>query len=98
MIVDIVHTENTEGNGGPQADCGVEQGLMNDDRLLITDGVHTENTEENGGPQADCLGERQLENNKYPQMSQMDTDGGPQADGGGEQQLSKIGQQLKGNY
>ena len=50
--------------------CG-EQGLMNDDRLLITDGVHTENTEENG-----C----------------------PQADDGGEQQLSKIGQQLKGNY
>ena len=48
-----------------------EQGLMNDDRLLITDGVHTENTEENG-----C----------------------PQADDGGEQQLSKIGQQLKGNY
>ena len=74
-----------------------EQGLMNDDRLLITDGVHTENTEENGGPQADGGGERQLEN-KYPQMSQMDTDGGPQADDGGEQQLSKIGQQLKGNY
>ena len=47
---------------------------MNDDRLLITDGVHTENTEGNGGPQADCFGERQLENNKYPQMSQMDTD------------------------
>ena len=70
---------------------------MNDDRLLITDGVHTENTEENGGPQADGGGERQLEN-KYPQMSQMDTDGGPQADDGGEQQLSKIGQQLKGNY
>ena len=46
---------------------------MNDDRLLITDGVHTENTEENGGPQADGGGERQLEN-KYPQMSQMDTD------------------------
>ena len=52
----------------------------------------------NGGPQADGGGERQLENNKYPQMSQMDTDGGPQADDGGEQQLSKIGQQLKGNY
>ena len=72
-----------------------EQGLMNDDRLLITDGVHTENTEENGGPQADFVGEsessefkqnlnggpqadeggeRQLENNKYPLMSQMDTD------------------------
>ena len=28
----------------------------------------------NGGPQADEGGERQLENNKYPQMSQMDTD------------------------
>ena len=52
----------------------------------------------NGGPQADGGGERQLENNKYPQMSQMDTDGCPQADDGGEQQLSKIGQQLKGNY
>ena len=52
---------------GPQADEGGEQ-------VLITDGVHTENTEENGGPQADGGGERQLENNKYPQMSQMDTD------------------------
>ena len=41
---------------------------------MIIDGVHTENTEENGGPQADGGGERQLENNKYPQMSQMDTD------------------------
>ena len=27
------------------------------------------------------------DNEKYPQMSQMDTDGGPQADGGGEQVL-----------
>ena len=43
-------------------------------KFLITDGVHTENTEENGGPQADGGGERQLENNKYPQMSHMDTD------------------------
>ena len=74
MINDFVHTENTEGNGGPQADCLGEQGLMNDDRLLITDGIHTEKTEGNGGPQADGGGERQLENNKYPQMSQMDTD------------------------
>ena len=31
---------------GPQADEGGEQGLMNDDRLLITDGVHTENTDD----------------------------------------------------
>ena len=28
----------------------------------------------NGCPQADDGGEQQLENNKYPQMSQMDTD------------------------
>ena len=47
---------------------------INDERLMINDFVHTENTEENGGPQADGGGERQLENNKYPQMSQMDTD------------------------
>ena len=53
LITDGVHTENTEGNGGPQADDGGEQELINDDRLLITDGVHTENTEGYGGPQAD---------------------------------------------
>ena len=46
MIIDCLHTENTEENGGPQADCLGEQGLMNDDRLLITDGVHTENTDD----------------------------------------------------
>ena len=87
MIIDCLHTENTEGNGGPQADCGVERKLSGINREL-----------KEMGPQADGGGERQLENNKYPQMSQMDTDGGPQADDGGEQQLSKIGQQLKGNY
>ena len=47
-----------ETDGGPQADG--EQGLMNDDRLLITDGVHTENAEGNGGPQADDGEEREL--------------------------------------
>ena len=46
MIIDCLHTENTEENGGPQADFVGEQGLMNDDRLLITDGVHTENTDD----------------------------------------------------
>ena len=86
LIIDTVHTENTEGNGGPQADCLGERESSEFKQNL------------NGGPQADGGGERQLENNKYPQMSQMDTDGGPQADDGGEQQLSKIGQQLKGNY
>ena len=61
-------------NGGPLADDGGEQGLINDGRLMINDFVHTENTDGYGGPQADGGGERQLENNKYLQMSQMDTD------------------------
>ena len=44
-------------------------------------------------PQADCFGEREFRgiNREFKEM-------GPQADGGGELQLSKIGQQLKGNY
>ena len=62
LIIDIVHTENTEGNGGPHADCLGERESSEFKRNL------------NGGPQADGGGERQLENNKYPQMSQMDTD------------------------
>ena len=41
----------------------------------------------NGCPQTDSFGERQLENNKNPQMIQMDTDGCPQADFVGEQVL-----------
>ena len=49
----------------------------------------------NGGPQADGGGERQLEN-KYPQMSQMDTDGGPQADCLGERESSEFKQNLNG--
>ena len=46
-------------DGGPQADDGGEQGLINDGRLMINDVVHTENTEGNGGPQADGGGERE---------------------------------------
>ena len=48
MIVDCWLSSHGKcgGNGGPQADDGGEQGLMNDDRLLITDGVHTENTDD----------------------------------------------------
>ena len=44
-------------DGGPQADFVGEQGLINDERLMINDGVHTENTEGNGCPQADCFWE-----------------------------------------
>ena len=61
-------------HGCPQADCLGEQVLITDERLMINDFVHTENTDGYGGPQADGGGERQLENNKYPQMSQMNTD------------------------
>ena len=36
MITDGVHTENAEGNGGPQADGGGEQVLITDERLMIS--------------------------------------------------------------
>ena len=56
---------------------------IKDERLRGDDFVHTENTERHGCPQADEMGKQQfVENNKNPQMSQMDTDGCPQADGG----------------
>ena len=86
LIVDCLHTDDTDGHGCPQADFVGERESSEFKRNL------------NGGPEADSFGERQLENNKYPQMTQMDTDGGPQADGGGEQQLSSIGQQLKEKF
>ena len=84
----LIHTENTEGHGCLQADDVGEQGLMNDDRLLITDGVHTENTEENGCPQADDGGEQglitdeRLMINDFVHTENTDGYGGPQADGG----------------
>ena len=37
MITDIVHTENTDLHGCPQADGGGEQVLITDERLMITD-------------------------------------------------------------
>ena len=37
LINDGVHTENTEGNGGPQADYVGEQVLITDERLMIND-------------------------------------------------------------
>ena len=48
MIIDIVHTENTEGNGGPQADFVGERESSEFKRNL------------NGCPQADDGGEQQL--------------------------------------
>ena len=50
------------GCGGPQAD-GVRERESSEFKRNL-----------NGGPQADDGEEQQLENNKYPQMSQMDTD------------------------
>ena len=61
MIIDIVHTENTD-------DTDVRK------RTLWERESSEFKRNLNGGPQADGGGERQLENNKYPQMSQMDTD------------------------
>ena len=61
LIIDIVHTENTE-----EAEVR-RRTLWERESSEIKRNL-------NGGPQADGGGERQLENNKYPQMSQMDTD------------------------
>ena len=44
-------------DGGPQADDGGEQVLINDERLMITDFVHTENTDGYGCPQTDEAGD-----------------------------------------
>ena len=33
-------------DGGPQADDGGEQGLINDERLMINDCLHTENADD----------------------------------------------------
>ena len=46
MITDGVHTENADLHGCPQADFVGEQGLINDELLLINDGVHTENADD----------------------------------------------------
>ena len=73
---------------GPQADEGGEQVLITDGvhtdntdetevrrRTMVGERESSEFKRNlNGGPQADDGGEQQLENNKYPQMSQMDTD------------------------
>ncbi|OYP58160.1 hypothetical protein CIL02_14760 [Prevotella sp. P3-122] len=61
LIIDIVHTENTD-------DTEVRR------RTLWERESSEFKRNLNGGPQADGGGEQQLENNKYPQMSQMDTD------------------------
>ena len=62
MIIDCLHTENAD-------DTEVRR------RTVWGNVNHREFKRNlNGGPQADGGGERQLENNKYPQMSQMDTD------------------------
>ena len=64
MIVDYWYCSHGKygWHGGPLADCLGERESSEFKRNL------------NGCPQADGGGERQLENNKYPQMSQMDTD------------------------
>ena len=62
LIVDYWYCSHGKygGCGGPQADFGERESSEFKRNLNV-------------GPQADGGGERQLEN-KYPQMSQMDTD------------------------
>ena len=53
--------ENTEGNGGPQADFVGKRELSRIDREL-----------KEMGPQADCFGERQLENENGPRRTRRE--------------------------
>ena len=88
MIIDCLHTENTEGYGCPQADEGGERKLKRINRELKEKFVCQRRTrrETDGGPQADCFEERELS-----RISRELKEIGPQADEVDEQQLSKIG-------
>ena len=55
---------------------------------MINDCLHTDNTDETDVRRRTVWGN----------VNHRNLNGCPQADDGGEQQLSKIGQQLKGNY
>ena len=57
-------------------------------KFLIVDIVHTENADDTEVRRRTVWGN----------VNHRNLNGCPQADDGGEQQLSKIGQQLKGNY
>ena len=83
LINDGVHTENTEENGGLQADSFGERQLENNKYPRRT----RRDTE--GGPQADDG--KKCETSEF----KRNLNGGPQADFVGEQQLSAIRLQLK---
>ena len=94
MITDGVHTENVEGNGGPQADEVGEQQLSKIGQQLKKIVCQRRTRRDTDGcPQADCFGEREFSgiNRELKEM-------GPQADEVGERQLSIIGQQLKEKF
>ena len=83
MIKDGVHTENTDGYGGPQADfVGKRQlssiGQQLKEKIFLNcryiAGNCCSRKRVGGLWSAIAINDQQLENNKYPQMSQMDTD------------------------
>ena len=83
LINDGVHTENTEENGGLQADSFGERQLENEKCPRRT----RRNTE--GGPQADDG--KKCETSEF----KRNLNGGPQADDGGERKLKRIIRDLK---
>ena len=99
MINDGVHTENTEGNGCPQADCFWETAIAINDQQLKEKKYILMDTD--GGPQADevrkqvSINDERLMIKDVVHTENTEGYGCPQADEVGEQQLSKIGQQLK---
>ena len=62
LIIDCLHTENTDGNGGPQADEVGEQQLSSIRQQLKEKCVCPRRTrmDTDGGPQADDVSEREL--------------------------------------
>ena len=44
LITDFVHTENTEGNGGPQADCFGETAIAINDQQLKEKSIYPRRT------------------------------------------------------
>ncbi|MCI7360931.1 MAG: hypothetical protein MSH36_06265 [Prevotella sp.] len=95
LITDFVHTENTEGNGGPQADgfVGKQQlssiGQQLKEKIFLNcryiAGNCCSRKRVGGLWSAIAINDQQLKEKIY---ILMDTDGGPQADEAGEHKLS----------
>ena len=108
LIIDCLHTDDTEGCGCPQADGGGERKLKRINRELKEMGPQAD---DGGGTSFDYSHIVSIKRssssyasfwwtiNDFVHTENTEGNGGPQADGFvGKQQLSSIGQQLKEKY